>query len=349
MSAFQLFRYSPLAHRPIPIGIREILFLQKAPCDFWAYQNDVFVILFGKNHQITRSRLKELIQKGIYQLFIEAQHIDLFKEALQQGLKRASRGLSVGNSIQNANNQISLLAINMGQLYRDPTDGPALDLQYNNAKNLIHFLLANQQQLPQLYREFEQKRFHYTIGHPMLSSLLLASFLHYLGHFSERNMEQLLLTNYFKDIGVSLIPRKLLDQKDPNIQQKKLLNKHSLYSVDILKRRLPLASNYLDIISNHHNHSFIQNEAAPLTSSTDLKSERENEKNDLQGEFANEIEIALVEMIDMITAIISPRPYRPKMTIFTALNEIKNHFSDNYQREFHHIVYFMQKFFARIK
>ena len=341
MDAFQLFRQSPFCHKPISVGMREILFLQQAPCELWIYQNNIFRVLFMKNQQIGRGILKNLIHQGTYQLFVEDHQITLLKEALQQNLKQASRTLSIGNGIKNACHQMSLLAVNIGQMYRDPTDDQALGLHYRSAKNLINFLSDNKNKTPHLYHQFEQKKYHYTRGHPLLSSLLLISFLNYLDYFSEQEIELLFLTNYFKDIGMALIPQEVFDLEKLNFSQRKMLNKHTHYSVTILKGRIPLAANYLSIIGNHHNRSLSRK------TGTYPQSQRENTMDDCG--FAEGIETIIIEMIDMVTAMVSPRPYRLEMSLFTALNKVKVSFTDNYQREFRHLVHFMQKFFDRTK
>ena len=333
MNALQLYQQSPFSCRPISVSMWEMLFLNQAPCDFWIDREGLFRPFLLKDQQVARDTLKHLIEKGVYQLYFKRGDEVVVKKALERRLHQAGRAISVENSLKNASQQMSLMAIHAGLLYRDPSDKSALNLQYSSAKNLVNFFFTSKDKLPWFYGAFAQKKYHYTIGHPLLTSLLLISFLDYLDHFSEREIELLFLTNYFKDIGQALIPQEVLGLENPSLLQKKLLAKHTHYSIDILKDRTPLPSHYLTIIGNHHQHSSIQDEGGPLS----------------DDDFAEGTETALIEMIDMVTAMTSPRPYRPPIDIFTALNRVKVSFADNYQQEFRHLVHFVQKFFSRTK
>ena len=333
MSALQLYRQSPLACRPLTVSMWEMLFLNRAPCDFWIDRKGTFQVLLPKNQKIARNTLEYLIKNGIYQLYFNRSDGETVKMAVENRLHQMSRALNAKSSFKNASQQMALMAINLDQLYRNPSDKNTLNLQYASAQSLVNFFFTNRDALPRLYRDFEQRKYHYTISHPLLSSILLASFLSFLDNFSDREIELLFLANYFKDIGQALIPRTILDLENPNSLQKELLAKHAQYSIDILRDRTPLPSHYLTIIGNHHQHSLIQQKGD--TSS--------------QNDFAEGAETALIEMIDMVSAMVSSRPYRPPMDIFSALNKVKILFADNYQQEFSCLVHFVQKFFSRTK
>lgn len=343
MGAFKLFQQSALSGQLTPIGMREVIFLEQAPCDLWIYQNGLFEVFLNKAQEINREILRKLIEQGIYQLFIEDDQVDLLRKTQQKNLREASRGLSVGNSIKNVQRQMSLLSINMGHLYQNPINDEALSLQYQSARNLVNFLAAHKKHLPRFYQEFAQQKYHYTIGHPLLSSLLLASFLQYLYLFSEREIELLFLTNYFKDIGMTLIPLETFDKEVLDASEKDLISKHTQYSIDILQGHVPLNANYLNIIGNHHNHCLIKMGAGQRSNKIG------GTPNAKGSGLVEGIETVFVVMMDMMTAMISSRPYRTHIDLFTALNTIKILFADDYQREFHHLVYFLQRFFSRTK
>ena len=341
MGAFKLFEQSTSYGQLVPISMREIIFLCLAPCDLWIYIHDDFEIFLTKNQEVKRSVLKGLIQNGIYQLFIEPGFVDVFRKSQQQNLRESSRGLSIGDPFKNIQKQMALLSLNMEDLYKNPLNEESLSLQYQSARNLVNFLSNHKKNAAQFYQDFAQQEYHYTISHPLLSSLLLVSFLQSLYLFSEKEEEVLFLTNYFKDIGMSLIPVETFNKKSLSSSERALISEHTQHSVNILRGHIPLGKNYLNIIANHHNHPLIQAEA-------DHPSRKAGRGPNIFGDgLAEGIETVFVVMMDMTTAMISPRPYRSPMDLFTALNTIKILFADDYRQEFYHLVYFLQRFFSR--
>ena len=344
MGAFKLFHQSCFSYNPIPVGIREILFLTQAPCDFWIYQNDIFEIIFKKNDAISHEILKNLVRRGAYQLFVEPSNICYLRRGLGQSLREVSRSLSAKDSVKNARRQMSLLSINMGHLYQDPINDEALSLQFRSTKNLVNFLLENKEFMPELYRDFAQQSHHYIIGHPLLSSILLSAFLKSLHSFSNHEIELLFLTNYLKDIGMALIPTETFDKKKLNNSDKTLIGEHTQNSLQILQGRVPLNDNYLNIINNHHNYSMIETDHGKVIGPFER-----HPKSSINPKLAEGVETTFIVMMDMITAMISSRPYRQGMDMFSALNKIKILFVDNYPQEFRQLVYFLQKFFTQTK
>ena len=324
MAALNFYLKSPLAYRPKPVGIREVLFLKKAPCPLWFYNNSFFKPLFEKDQFINRDILKKLVQKGHYHIFIDEKNRLIFQQSLQQRLNKANWLLSTKSSTENANKQMSLLSLNMNQLMQQPWDNSLLNLQYSSVKKLFNFFLMNDFNIAFFYSKFESQHYHYSISHPLISSLILLAFLKNLQSFKEREIELLFITNYFKDIGNSLLPIEIFSQTKLSKKEEELISRHSLYSVDILENRISLPSSHLSIIANHHNHC-----------------------ND--NKFAQGIETALVEMIDILSAIISPRPYRKRIGLFPALQRVKDIFSDNYRQEFSQLVRFSEVFFSNYK
>ena len=343
MRAFKFFQHSSFPLRPIPVGIKDILFFQQAPCDIWAYQDDLFRPIFKKDGPIDREPLKEFISNGNYELFIQDNEMNLLTKALQKRLRQVSRNLGSGNAIKNSLKQMALLSTNMEYLYRDPTDDEALGLQYSSARNLVNFLLSNRKYISQLYVDFIRKNYHYSVGHPLLSSLLLLSFLKYLNHLSDREIELLVLSNYFKDIGMSLLPLETFNKRELSQSEKDSIDRHTQHSIDILKGRVPLNSNYLEIIGNHHNHTLFNTE--------DDREHVSGGHPSLLKHYgrSEEIKTILVLVMDMMTAMISPRPYRSEIGLFPTLNKIKKIFSRDFQHEFQHLIYFSQQFFSRVK
>ncbi|MCY4643360.1 MAG: hypothetical protein OXB88_01970 [Bacteriovoracales bacterium] len=344
MRAFKFFQRSSFPLRPVPVGIKEILFFKEAPCDIWTYEDDIFKPLFKKEGGIEKRALRKLVENGTYELFIQDNEINLLRKGLRQHLRQMSRTLGIGGAVKNTLRQMSLLSINMGHLYEDPTDDEALNLQYRSARNLINFLSTHKKYVPGLYADLVRQNHHYSVGHPLLSSLILFSFLKYLNHFSEREIELLVLSNYFKDIGMSLIPLEIFNKKDLNQSEKDSIDRHTLHSIDILRGRVPLNSNYLDIIGNHHNHTLIGGEGGVRQRSQGPRSGFLK-----YGGRSEDIKTILVLIMDIMTAMISPRPYRSAVGLFPTLDRIKYIFAKDFQSEFHHLIYFSQQFLSRVK
>ena len=319
-----LFRQCNSSHQFSSVSIREMIFFTQAPCDLLIYQNHTFQTLLKEKQIMRRDILTKLIQNGVYELFIEYPQLPLFRQCLQEKLHQISRTISAKSSIQNVHTYLSLLIVNMEQLLNKINNHEALNLQYSSIKNLISFLIHNEKIIPSLYQNLQEKNYHYTSTHPLLSTLLLLSFLNYLNIFNKREIELLCICNYFKDIGNALIPKRTLSVENLTPSEKKIIAQHPQYSIKILKGRIPLDDCYFHIISDHHH-------------------QKENEKS-VKG-----IESVLLELIDQVTAMTSLRPYRPPMTLYSALDKIKDIYSYDYEQEFFCLVHFLQKFFGQLK
>ncbi len=329
MSAFKLFEQSYLPSQLTPIGLKELTFLKISPCDVWVFENGEFSVELKAKEDITKNTLRSLVARQIFLVFVANENLTLFQEQQQRNLRIVTRGLSIGDSLQNAKKQMSLLSVNMGYLYKDPVNDQALDLQFQSAKNLAHFCMDNHRALPQLFAAFANQRYHYTLAQPLLSSFLLAAFLKFSKHFSTKEIETLFLASYFKDIGMSLLPNETYDKTELSAKETRLVKNHTQHSIDLLQGRVPLNPNYLHIIGNHHTHSLI-------------KSVEEDRHDMVEG-----IETLLVVMMDMLAAMISPRPYREGMSVYAALEKLKVLYATTHPKEFKYLIYFIQKFFGQ--
>lgn len=331
MGAFKLFEQSYLNSKLIPLSVRELVHITTAPCDIYKFENHDYELFIRKGGDIYRQDLKSLVEKCIFHFYIEYQELKNFQIAHQESLRNITRAMSVGDPIRNSQKQMSLLTINMGHLFKDPINDTALDLQYQSAFNLVNFLIDNDKRNHLIFKAYSKQKHHYTLSQPLLSSILLCSFLRFTKHFSEREVKMLFMTSYFKDIGMSLLPTDTFEKENLDETERKLVKDHSIHSINILQGRVPLNPSYFNIISNHHNFSLIN-------------PEEDDDKDLVEG-----IETLFVVMMDMFVAMISKRPYREGITVYEALKKLSLIYGKDYPREFKAFVQFIQRFFTRIR
>ena len=77
---------------------------------------------------------------------------------------------------------------------------------------------------------------------------MLLSFLQSLNLFSHKEIENLFITSYFKDIGMSFIPREKFELAHLSDFDKELFASHAENSMLILEGRVPLSNTQLNLI-----------------------------------------------------------------------------------------------------
>jgi hypothetical protein len=153
-------------------------------------------------------------------------------------------------------------------------------------------------------------------------------------------MEMLFLTSYLKDIGMSSIPTEKYDDDNLSNEDKNKLVNHAENSVDILDGRVPLSPAHLEIIKNHHAFSLLSKELNhdiqpdPMTIS-----DGELDRPVLVGS-----ETVLICAMDIIAAMVTPRPWRDAEKLFTALDLVRVLISDDFMQEFKTIVSYFKGF-----
>lgn len=315
------------------ISIRELFFMNVAPCDIYGPEDEVFKIIVPKGSYVNKRVIKSLLTEGHIHLFVKNESRKEMIVSLQNNLTQLTRSLSIGNSFEKAKSQMNLLSINMGHLYQDPINDETLQLQYLCSKSLAYFLMKNLDLLEPLYSDFIEQKHHYVLMQPLISSILVLGILKQSGHYNDQEIENLFITSYFKDIGMSIIPPEKYDQEELTEEEKKLLLKHTNYSVSILKGRLPLLPSHFNIIKNHHAFSMLNSEVNKMTPSM------------LNGGDIIGFETVIISVMDIIAAMITPRPYRDSTKIFESLDLVRNLISDQYPAEFRLIVSFFKNFF----
>ena len=281
----------------------------------------------------TKDVIVTLLKNSYREVYLYPEDIAEIKSNLENALIKITRSLSVGDPLENGTKDLKLLSLNMGGLYQNPHNDDLLMLQFQSSQNLSKFLLDNKKFLPFYFQSLTRENFHFTLAQPMLSSLMLLSFLQSIHLFHEKEVENLFLASYLKDIGLSLIPDDKYDVKTLEGRDKDLFANHADFSFDLLEGRIPLSKNYLTIIKHHH---FLNDKLKDLVT---------GEKRTKDHDMVLGIESTLVAVFDIIVAMTNPRPYRKALSLYQALEIIKKMMADDYPQEFRALVVFLKQFY----
>ncbi len=317
----------------IAITIRELFYLQSSPIEVFIFKDSEFHRLLRKGAYIDAKFIKSTIEQGHNNIFVRSKHRHILIESQQENMRSLARSFSMGDSFDNAKRLLNLTSLNLRYLFEDPTNDETLNLQYQCLKILFNFLFRYPKKHEEVYKYFIKQGHHYVFAQPFLSSLFLIGILKTAHIYSQKDIENLFITSFFKDIGMCSIPVEKFDLEDLSDKDKETLSKHPINSVKILKGRLPLPPNYFEIIESHHSFSLLKRELGTEPSFRD----------NLQ---ISGIETILVNITDIIAAMISPRPYREAETLYDALKLVSEMISPQYPSEFKLIVNYFRNFFT---
>lgn len=320
--------------RPILVG--ELFLAKKLKKAAYIFKDQLFVEIIKESQVPTKDLITKLIKENIREVFISFEDYKDIKSQLEQALIKLTRSLSVGDPIENGTKHLKLLSLNMSGLYQDPHNDELLMLQVQSTQNLSKFLLENKKFQPNFFQNLTHENFHFTITQPLLSSVLLLSFLQAIHLFHDKEIESLFLTSYVKDLGFSIIPEMKYDQKILSPHDQNLFAQHADFSHDLLDGRIPLSKNYLNIIKYHH---FLNDRMKEVIT----KEKRDHSNQDM----VFGLEIVLVSVFDMLVAMTNPRPYRRPMSLYQSLEIIKRMIADDYPQEFKALVIFLKQFFRQ--
>lgn len=336
MRSFQNILDNGLSLKLHPISIRELLYLTETPTEIFGLQDGIYKIILKQYSYLSPQVLKDLIQQGHVRLFIDELKRKEFVETQQNNLRTVMRSLSIDDPFEKGKKALALLTINMGYLYQNPTHDPTLQLQYQTVKNLALFLYNHPEIHEKLYLEFLRQKHHYIFAQPLISSLFVMGVMKQVRMYSEKDVEALFMTSYFKDIGMSAIPVEKYDEARLSEHDKRILSRHPEHSVSILQGRIPLGPNHLRIIENHHSFSLLNKEFGNF-----------DPKKDQPVIYG--LETMIISVMDIIAAMIAERPYRAASTLFDSLELVKLLIADQYPQEFRIIVTYFKSFFQSIK
>ncbi|MFG1491984.1 HD-GYP domain-containing protein [Halobacteriovorax sp. ZH4_bin.1] len=332
MKAEDIFRKSHLALNLTPFTIRELFNIPTTPCDVYIFEDGKFKHNLYRGTYVSNDTLKEMIEKGHTIVFATTEQRQELKELQQDCLRQVTRSFSMGDTYQNCKNQLNLITINLRYLFEDPTDDNALNLQYQSLKVLASFLIKNPKMHEALYRYFAAQGHHYIFAQPLLSSIFLVGILKTSQLYNDKDIENFFITSYFKDIGMSAIPIDKYDKENLSEMDKVLLAKHPIISARILQGRIQLSPAHMKVIENHHTFSILD------------KYDSDNQY--LKNLTVTGFETIMVNICDIVAAMISPRPYREALTIFDALEKVRSHIGKDYPHEFKIIINYFRNFFT---
>jgi hypothetical protein len=320
----------PLKLKPILVG--ELHLAKKLIRPAYIFRSGLFIPIINEGSTPSRDVINTLIRNSFLEVFVFEEDLAEIKKNLESALVKITRSLSVGDPIENGTKDIKLLSLNLGGLYRNPHNDELLMLQFQSSQNLSKFLMENKRLQPQFYESLQNEHFHFTLAQPMLSSLMLLSFLQAIHLFHDKEVENLFLASYLKDIGISMIPDNKYDLKSLTERDKEMFANHADYSFDLLEGRVPLSKNYLTIVKNHH---FLNDKIKDLA-----LNRKSAESETIMG-----IESTLVAVFDIIVAMTSKRPFRDERSMYQTLEVVKKIMADDYPQEFRALVVFLKQFY----
>jgi hypothetical protein len=318
----------------VPILVGELYLARKLLHPVYIYRDGSFLIVIPEGSVPTKDQINNVIKNFHKEVYVYRDDQSQIKKNLETALIKITRSLSVGDPLDNGTKDLKLLSLNLGGLYQNPYSDELLMLQFQSTQNLTKFLMENKKHQPQFYQRLAKENFHFMLSQPMLSSILLLSFLQSIHLFHDKEVENLFLTSYLKDIGVSLIPDAKYDQKILSPKDKQLFANHADFSFDLLEGRIPLSKSYLNIIKNHH---FLNDRIKGLV---DKDHQSHPESDMVMG-----IESTLVAVFDILVAMTHERPYRKEQSLYQSLEVIKRMMADDYPQEFKALVVFLKQFF----
>lgn len=316
-----------------PIFIAQLSIIESLDKAAYAYKNGEFVQVLRPNEGITFEFIAAYAQTTSSEIFLHQEDYELIQEKINKEIVQITRSLSTGDPLKKGIKQGNLLSLQMVNLYKNPFDDELLSGQFQSSKNFCNLLLQNKNLQKKLYHKLAKQSHHYTVMQPLLSSVVLLSFLQSTGMFSDKEIENYFLVSYFKDIGMSFIPREKFELAHLSDFDKQMFAEHADNSMKILDSRLPFNKTQLNIIKNHH---FLNYKIQSLISGHALPD---------QEKMLTGVESTLLSSIDILVAMISKRPYRESVSAFKTLELLKMVIADEYPQEFKHLVIFIKHFF----
>ncbi len=318
-----------------PIFVGQLLILESLEYPAFHFDGEKFNLVLESHEGITSEFISDYARNYSSDIFIYREDYQGLNLKLKDELTKLTRSLSIGDVKKNGIKQANFLSMQMDALYKDPLNDELLSNQFQNSKNFSQLLLNNKDIHKPIFKNINQGRYHYTYKQPLLSSVLLLGFLQSLKLFTEKEIEGFFLTSYFKDIGMSFIPREKFELAHLNNFDKKLFASHSKNSMEILKGRVPLSTAQLNLIKNHH---YLNYKIQAIASGNEVFQD---------SEFLTGVESALLSAIDILIAMTSDRPYRKGLSSFQALELLKKVISDDYPQEFKALVFYLKNFMSK--
>ncbi|MBD65882.1 MAG: hypothetical protein CME62_11790 [Halobacteriovoraceae bacterium] len=316
-----------------PIFIGQLIVLDELTQPAFSFEQGEYKLAHAAGKSLTKEFIAHYAKNIGKNIFVYQEDYRSINFSLKDELTKMTRSLSIGDITKNASRQVNFLTMQMANIYKNPYDDELLSHQFQNSKNLSTLLLNNKGIHRDIYHSLAKQSFHYTHKQPMLSSILVLSFMQSLKQFSDKEIQNFFLASYFKDIGMSFIPREKFELSNLSDFDKTLFSEHSENSMKLLNGRVPLNQGQLNLIKNHH---YLNLKIQALV---------RNEVYHADQEFLSGIESAIVSTLDILVAMTSERPYREALSHYKALEFLKRVISDEYPQEFKFLVVFIKNFF----
>jgi response regulator RpfG family c-di-GMP phosphodiesterase len=331
----RILNHSSIALRNIEVNVTRLILVGSLKNPAYAHLDGEFIQVLRADESIGPDYIRNHASTHGVSIFISKEDAETLDQKLHDQLIKLTRSLSIGDRVKNGTRQTNLLSLQMANLYDNPFDDKLLQTQFQSTKNFYQLLKkCKPHQHKKIFQHMWNTPHYYTIAQPMLSSLLLVAFLEHTKMLSDREVENLFLASYFKDIGMSFIPREKFEQADLTSDEKQLFEEHAKNSMKILEGRIPLNRNYLTLIEHHH---FLNHKIRAKIQGLEVP----------RSDVLHGIESTLLASIDIFVAMISKRPYRDPTSVFDAMDLIKKVFADEYPQEFKQLVLFIKQFFKK--
>lgn len=318
-----------------PVFIGKLIIIDSLEHPAYSFQEGQFIQILESREGITKEFIGNYALNLGHDIFVEESDVDLIDSSLRDQLTKHTRSLSIGDVGKNAKKQVNLLTMQMGSLYDNPFNDELLLNQFQNSKNLGTLLYNNKEIHKDVYHNLRKQKYHYTHKQPLLASIMLLSYFQHLGLFTESEIQSLFLTSYFKDIGMSFIPREKFELAHLSDFDKNLFSEHAENSMKLLEGRVPLSQSQLNIIRNHH---FLNTKIQTMASGKVYIPDQD---------FISGVESVMMSSIDILVAMTSERPYREATTPLRALELLKKVLADEYSQEFKTLVFFLKNFLSK--
>lgn len=318
-----------------PVFIGKLTIIDSLSNPAYSYDQGRFKEVLSPKQAISKDFIGNYALKSGRNIFVEQADFDLIDEKLREQLTKHTRALSIGDVNKNAKKQVNLLTMQMSSLYDNPFNDELLTNQFQNSKNLGNLLYNNKNIQKDVYHNLSKQNYHYTHKQPLLSSIMLLSYFQHLGLFTELEIQNMFLTSYFKDLGMSFIPREKFELAHLSDFDKNLFADHAENSMKLLEGRVPLSQSQLNIIKNHH---FLNTKIQAMASDRAYIPEQD---------FISGIESVMMSSIDILVAMTHSRPYREAKSSFQSLELLKKVLADEYSQEFKTLVFFLKNFLTK--
>jgi hypothetical protein len=318
----------------VPLITGELFLAKRLKFPGYIYHDGLFEEIFQAGATPSKEKIQSLITKRITEVFLFEEDVKDIKTQITDAMVKTSRSLSIGDPLKNGARQLQLLSMNLTDLYKDPLNDQLLKLQYQTTLNLSKFLMENKKLQGDFFKSADNDQFPFIISQPLLSSLMMISFMQSTHMFHEKDIENMFLASYLKDFGMALVPPELYDKKQLDDTELSIMSSHASNSFDLLSGRIPMTKNHLLMIKNHH----YLNEKLKL-----LLNKKVNRINP-DDEFVVGIESTILGAMDIIVAMTHERPYRTESSMYQALEVLKKLMADEYPQEFKAFVMFIKQF-----